>query len=54
VLAQVRCLQASQRLCERMIDDPTGATENFAVWGGADLNRQELQYTLDILVHAIA
>ena len=48
------CLRDLQRLCERAIDDPAGAAEQFNVGDGAGLDREELQYTLDILRHAIA
>lgn len=47
------CLRDLQQLCERVIDDPAGAVEYFAVDDGAGMDREELQYTLDILRHAI-
>lgn len=49
-----RCLQALQRVCERVIDDPASVTQHFSCGDGADLDVEELRYTLDILSHAIA
>jgi hypothetical protein len=46
-------LRDLQRLCERVIHDPAGATEPFAVDDGGGLDREDLEYTLDILRHAI-
>jgi hypothetical protein len=49
-----RCLQALQRVCERVIDDPACVTLHFACRDDADLDVEELKYTLHILAHAIA
>ncbi len=49
-----RCLQALQRACERVIDDPTSVTPYFSCGDGADPGVEELKYTLHILTHAIA
>ncbi|WP_350016216.1 hypothetical protein ABNK63_16255 [Rhodanobacter sp. IGA1.0] len=48
-----RCLQDLQRMCERVIDNPACVTQHFSGEDGADLDVEELQYTLDILSHAI-
>lgn len=49
-----RCLQALQWACERVIEDPVCIKQHFAVEAGADLHVEEVQYTLNILTHAIA
>lgn len=48
-----RCLQALQRACEQVIDDPACVAQHFNGQDGGDLGVEELRYTLDLLRHAI-